>query len=665
MKRTPILYITIIFIVFEILNISCTNESRYINSNDLEHSDSLSFFLKQSRNPSIDNKNRQFALYQGINYLDNKRLNDSIRSFYIIKLSYSAYLLKDINSFNNLIENSIQHSIRLSDTLTLAKAYKYKGYLYDDVGLKLESFINFSKSYKLYEKKNDLLNSAKILYRLSLVQLDLHQYNEAENDSYEALTIFDDFHEKKKTANCYTLLGSINHDIKNHDIAIKYYNQSKEYINELDSLHLSTINNNIGVVYSSKNEYLKAIINFKDALNYVGLVNSNPKLYIKLSDNLAFAKFKANIKNNSIEDIKENYLFKQNINDTAGVIANRLYLSEIFEDKKNHTEATDKAKNALLLSTKSNNNILRLKSLKQLIDVDTLNAKMYSNMYLSLKDSIDINDRKVRNKLGRIRMETDQYISKSEVLEKKNYWLIFAVATLFVLIGAIYLYSKQRIILDRILKENELNEKIQNLLAKEKININKARKSVNDNISKELHDNILSKIFGVRYNLELYSNDKSIKYINTLKEIELEIRDISHEMKKRIDSDISKATKTLLDEMLSSYRINSNHYDDFEYWNIVNDKIKINIYRIIQESLMNIIKHAKSRNVVVKYYSSENNLILEIIDDGIGFVTDSKNKGIGLINIKERAKEIDALLEIISSPNNGTKIFLKIPINVN
>ena len=102
-------------------------------------------------------------------------------------------------------------------------------------------------------------------------------------------------------------------------------------------------------------------------------------------------------------------------------------------------------------------------------------------------------------------------------------------------------------------------------------------------------------------------------------------------------------------------------YDKKVHWDSLLGDIKINAYRIVQESLKNCVKHAKSKNVSISFQSMENDLKLTITDDGIGFDPNRKKKGIGLRNIISRVKKIKGVLDIDSKPEKGTTIKVVIP----
>ena len=88
------------------------------------------------------------------------------------------------------------------------------------------------------------------------------------------------------------------------------------------------------------------------------------------------------------------------------------------------------------------------------------------------------------------------------------------------------------------------------------------------------------------------------------------------------------------------------------------------LYRITQESLQNVAKHAKAKHLSVTLGVRDGNLVLSLEDDGIGFAPQAvKGKGgLGLVSIGERARIIGASLSIESKPGDGTRISVRVPL---
>ncbi len=98
---------------------------------------------------------------------------------------------------------------------------------------------------------------------------------------------------------------------------------------------------------------------------------------------------------------------------------------------------------------------------------------------------------------------------------------------------------------------------------------------------------------------------------------------------------------------------------------LTNEYKNITLYRVLQEALTNVIRHAKAKSVNVNLHQVEDSIVLEVIDDGTGMdqeKIDSYNS-LGLIGMTERIKKYNGNLNITSSRNKGTKLSIIIPTN--
>jgi len=96
------------------------------------------------------------------------------------------------------------------------------------------------------------------------------------------------------------------------------------------------------------------------------------------------------------------------------------------------------------------------------------------------------------------------------------------------------------------------------------------------------------------------------------------------------------------------------------------DDVETNLYRIAQEALHNVLKHAQARNVSVLLSRRDSHAMLVIEDDGRGFETGAaapqSANGFGLVSMRERATLVGGELEIDSTPGAGTSIFVRVPL---
>jgi len=90
--------------------------------------------------------------------------------------------------------------------------------------------------------------------------------------------------------------------------------------------------------------------------------------------------------------------------------------------------------------------------------------------------------------------------------------------------------------------------------------------------------------------------------------------------------------------------------------------IQLNLYRILQEQMRNIVKYANASKIKISLQFDIDKLIFTIEDNGIGFDYLTVKKGIGLANISRRAELFSGTMEIDSSPKQGCKMIIQIPI---
>lgn len=94
----------------------------------------------------------------------------------------------------------------------------------------------------------------------------------------------------------------------------------------------------------------------------------------------------------------------------------------------------------------------------------------------------------------------------------------------------------------------------------------------------------------------------------------------------------------------------------------VNDKFKLNVFRIVQEQLNNILKHANATKVTISLLQNKKNIMLTISDNGVGFDTAKKQKGIGIANIKSRAVSYNGMADFVSQPGQGCVLRVIFPV---
>jgi PAS domain S-box-containing protein len=191
-------------------------------------------------------------------------------------------------------------------------------------------------------------------------------------------------------------------------------------------------------------------------------------------------------------------------------------------------------------------------------------------------------------------------------------------------------------------------------------------------IGGELHDNVCQILATSQMSLgmleESLSPAKIILFDQVMKYIKLaidEIRNISHRLAPAFfdDTNLEEAFGRLLDSFNigGKYKVLL-HFNDAAKNYPANHEVQLNLYRILQEQLRNILKYSNAALVEVQVIVQKNKLKMRISDDGVGFDLATVKRGIGLANIKRRTELFYGSCEINSSPGKGCEIIIAIPL---
>lgn|GEM_PF-1309307 len=196
-------------------------------------------------------------------------------------------------------------------------------------------------------------------------------------------------------------------------------------------------------------------------------------------------------------------------------------------------------------------------------------------------------------------------------------------------------------------------------------------------IARELHDTLGQQLAALRLGLGLFRSKA---------DVQAELREDAERMQwifDRLDSDLNFLAWELrpaglaelgLEVALENFvREWSEHFRiaaDYQSFGLndahLSPEVETNIYRILQEALQNVHKHAKADRVSVMLQRHLDHAVLIIEDDGKGYHADEEmaadNKGMGIVNMRERAALIGGSLQIESSPGGGTTILVRVPL---
>ncbi|MCB0744140.1 MAG: tetratricopeptide repeat protein, partial [Ignavibacteriae bacterium] len=499
---------------------------------------------------------------------------DSSRNSYFLDLALTYSKLDDSLNFRKYNNLSTLLSQQLNDSTNLANNYWDLAFYFKKNKIKDSAFLNYSKTQKIFERLKDSLYNAKMLFAMAGLQKDMEDYTGSEITTIEAIKIFKNLNDHLNLYDSYNLLGIIFNELGEYEQSIFYHDEALKYLERVEDkgTRMGTSLNNIGVVYQNMNNHAKAIEVFEKALDKNYLNIENPKQYAMLVDNLAFSRFKIKDTVGVANLFKESLKIRDSIGDIAGVTINKLHLAEYYLYKRDSSKALQEAKEVYNTASEIKNYRDKLLALKFLSKVKS--DYDYANEYMELSDSLQKEERKIRNKFARIRFETDEFKERTEKLteQKKT---ITTVSSIIIAMGLLlFIIWNQRMRNKKLRLEKEQqksNEEIYNLMLNQQYSVDEGRREIKKRISEELHDGVLGKLFGTRLilgTLNSAKDEESIikreKYISDLQEVEVEIRNVSHELnEKSVMSDIGYAA--LIEELLENQSIVGKFNYAFKY----------------------------------------------------------------------------------------------------
>ncbi|MEO8533385.1 MAG: ATP-binding protein [Flavobacterium sp.] len=658
----------------------CTKKDREDKNVKLSE-DSLATYLSLANDINLPFKYKQDYNRKAFAIIINQK-DDSLNKVNLFRVANRYYNMSDWTSYLQTTKLVLERSKNSRDSANMAKAYGYLGDYYTVKSVADSAFLNYFKAEKVYLKINDHYNLAKTFLSKASLQYNEGDYFESEISIFKALRILK---QRKNVSaqlyDCYNLLGILYNEREEFEKALEFHHNALSTLADKsipsDFQLKATSLNNIGFVNLRMRNYNKAKIYFRRGLDEKDLFKENTILYTIILDNLAYSKFKLKESGGLPEQFYKALKIRDSLGLKSGVVLSKIHLSEYYAFKKDTFKAIQYSKQALVSSRSLKKIRDILEALKQIEVVDPKNASVYTKEYIHLNDRMLKAERKMGEKFSRIEYETNEIKDQNSNLQEKNKTLVY-VFSICTLVGLFFYVYKTQQAKNRelIFKQQQqiANEDIYNLMISQQNDIELMRIREKKKVAQELHDGVLGRMFGVRISLdsldkidEAEAALKRKKYLTELKNIEEDIREISHDLnreKSELINNFVLILNKLFDNQQNTYPSRLiTAFDSQIKWELVSNAVKINLYRIVQEALQNCNKYAKAKTITVEFKSEINYLILSVFDDGVGFNPERTKNGIGLHNIEYRAKECKGTVKIKSAKGEGTLLLVKIPID--
>jgi signal transduction histidine kinase len=615
--------------------------------------------------------------------LSKKINNDSLLLESNRYLSYHYLIYQSDEEFLSHSSNALKFAKEKNADLEVAFLSNFKGYYYTTKQVNDSAYYYLSSAADIFESLNMDLSLAGVLMNLSDIQRAEKDFIGSEESSFKALEILKKAKQNERVLddiwNIYTGLGMNSRGLKLYKKSIEYFDEAITIANSMeDGLYnkLYALNNK-AYTLRKIGQYQEALDIYNSIINTENLFEDDPGFYALLLENIAITKFSIQkVQSNEIEQLFDRALaISDSINEDVTKVGVLVSKANYYEGIGNKEKALQFANETYQLAKRIKQNEIFLESLTILARLNEGDkGKKYLEEHIKLSDSLLNYERNIRNKFARIKFETDELEAENRRIARERLWLLGLSISLMLAAVLIYIIVAQRAKnkeLKFIQEQQRVNEEIYNLMLTQQDKIDEARVNEKKRISQELHDGVLGRMFGVRlsldslnFNTDIDSIKTRAQYIKDLMKIEQEIREVSH----NLNTDFISGTGfiIILEELVSkqteAYNLDYTfNYDDSIHWDTVSNKTKINLYRITQESLQNIYKHAKAKHVSISISLINDVICLTIKDDGVGFDTGKSKKGIGLKNINARIAELGGTVTFKSEARKGTQVIIEVP----
>lgn len=636
--------------------------------------DSIALWLQAARDKSYNQVQQKAFLHKAHTFLQSKT-NDASKAKALSTIAYRYYQLKDTTSFQNINKKTLILATQLKDSFIIADAHWSYADYYLNGELYEQAYEHFTIAYNHFNGIQKEYETARMLYAMGFIKGRYRDYNGSEVLFFKAIEKFKKLNNNKYLYDSYNQLGLLQNDIQEYDRALFYHQKALEYLekvaNKKNNYAISL--NNIGITYMKKGEYRKAIDYFNK-----GLVNNiEVENYARLIENRAYSRLMLGDTLHIKKDMLRALYIRDSINNRAAVMKSKIRLGEYYTFIKDTTTAFRYAQEANTLALRIKNGRDYLESLDLMAKLDPGNAQHYLRRHIQYNDSLITVERKVQNKFTRIAFETDEYIAETKRLSEQRIWLIITGFGALLILSLLYFLRIQRTKTEKLLLETEqqkANEQVYLLTIQQQTVLEEEKIKERNRISEELHDGILSRLFGTRVGLgflevkgDTAAREQQQSFLTELQEIEKDIRDVSHQLHSTFEN-VEVNFTNIVEQLLQDKSDQGGFAFQFEVdkniaWKQISEIIKVNVYRIVQEALQNIVKHAAAKQVSVSFSLNNAILVCIIEDDGKGFIMTKRSSGIGIKNIRSRVKKMKGTLRFSPETGSGTSIHIHIPIS--
>ncbi len=515
----------------------------------------------------------------------------------------------------------------MNDSLAWAKSIQNIGVSYSKMAHHQKAIEYYLKAIKLYKKINNPEVTAKVYISIATILYRQEDYKKSLEYLNEALPVV-------KNLSDNALLSVIKRKIGNNYSKLKDYNKALHYFQEALDYHkdgknkksIRLIKHYLGDIYYEMKEYDKALQLQKKALQQYDL-SSNHKSRVRIHNSTS----KTYVKLNQLREAASFATKALEISKPIGYLEGQKNAYHTLAMIAKHEGRNEKALQLYMDYQKFNDSLSVQENQQQVRELTTIYETEKRQVQIDAQQK-DIALLDNQNKI-------------------KNYWILFGGTGLLAVFGFVMVIkSRNTAKRERVVQERFSHDLIS------------AQENERNRVSKDLHDSVGQQLTFIKKKAQNSNQTDISELANTALE---EVRTISRNLypvtlkqlglKESIEQLLLK-----LDEenpLFFSVEIDDINTD-------FNEEETLNVYRFIQESVSNVLKHSNAKTLIVNMLKNNQDVDILIKDNGQGFETTSAKmlNSLGLKTMKERIRILKGSFSIKSTNNVGTAITVKIPV---
>ena len=537
------------------------------------------------------------------------------------------FLFYNLFSCNNQEETPpLDANLEQAEQLFTNKEYR-KAYYY------------YNQSYLYNSEQKNTKRVVFNLLRMAHIENLECDYIGSEATTTQAIKLFDQTIPIPYQTNAYNSIGLNYLHLANYEDANRMFEKAIQITD--DSLTVYIAKNNVAYSYIKEKEYQKAIRLLSEMENKKELQES-PLDYARILDNKGIALFHLN-DNIALSYLEKAKAIREANNDDSQVVSSYMHLAEYYQ-KENDLETTTKwAEKAYQSATKAFIPDDRLEALNLLFTATSNNdlKNQYHETYIRINDSLQKARQQAKNQFAKIKYDAEKAETQKQTYQLRMYGSVALLILSFAVFVLLYRLTLQRN--KRKVLETQYSTET------------KIAKRLHDELANDVHNTIA---FAETQNLENHQNKEIL--LENLDTIYQRARNISNE-NKQINT--GKAFVEQLKHMIHSYSsdtrnviLNTAALQDIQ----LKDEIKITLYRVLQELMVNMKKHSECSLVAIAFKNNGQFLEISYSDNGKGSQNQLHTKN-GLQNVENRIFSINGTITFDTEPDKGFKVKITIP----